>query len=244
MACTLCHTGPHSGFDQTITGEGDWRIVHNPLAWGNPDAEVAVLGFSKGPMQRGAFARSQHDEIAFKGGRKALARILHHVGLIGEPDSRIVDRAIADRSGGFHFGSLIRCTVERYDHKQAAWTGTGGGMLDKFIMTDFGRRVSSNCTERYLVRLSPNTKLVVMLGLGSKGNYVSACRRLFENTRTERSWQTINAVAYTDGELTVVHTEHFKSQGALLPNWLSGTAHPRGEFGLLARRAVQDALSR
>ena len=38
-----------------------------------------------------------------------------------------MDRLIADRSGRLAFGSLVRCTVERWDEAKATWPGTGGG---------------------------------------------------------------------------------------------------------------------
>lgn len=242
IACQRCHPEFQGGFDQSVTQQGDWRIVHNPLAWGNPDAEIAVLGFSKGPTQRGAIAASSHDSIAFKGGRSALAKILHHVGLIEHPSAQLVDSIIADRAGRFHFGSLVRCTVERRKTNGTGWTGTGGDMLDRFSATPLGSRVLSNCVSQHLVSLSPKTKLIVMLGLGSKQNYVRECRKAFASNRTTGTWRTVNEVAYTDGEITVVHVEHFRSQGALLPNWLAENRHPRGKFGLLARQAVKSAL--
>jgi hypothetical protein len=242
VACNRCHPNFAGGFDTSITQSGDWRIVHNPLAWGNPNAEIAVLGFSKGPTQRGAIAASEHDEIAFKGGRSALAKILHHIGLIEQPSANLVDSLISDHHGRFHFGSLVRCTVERRDSVTSAWTGTGGGMLDRFAATSFGRQIVSNCIDQHLVGLSPKTKLIVMLGLGTAGNYVRECRKAFASGRANNSWRTINEVAYSDGDVTVVHVEHFKSQGALLPNWLSEHGHPRGKMGLLARQAVAGVI--
>lgn len=98
------------------------------------------------------------------------------------------------------------------------------------------------CMRRYLSDLPARTKLVVALGMGSRGNYIAACRRAFESARPGR-WHTINDVAYHDDHLTVVHTEHFASQGALVPNWLSGDAHPRGHLGLMAREAVSAAIA-
>ena len=57
-----------------------------------------------------------HDEIAYKGSRGNLGKILKHVGLlksqVGEDLGQLVSRLIANRHGRFHFGSLIRCTVE------------------------------------------------------------------------------------------------------------------------------------
>jgi hypothetical protein len=233
-------------FDHTRRTVSDWRITANPLAWGNPDAEIVVLGFSKGPTQAGALTTVDHDVIAAKGRRLQVGRILAHIGLMpsGTPDSLKlnVDRLISDRKGRFHFGSLIRCTVERFDHNDQCWKGSGGGMLDKFVATDFGREVSRNCATRFLSGLPATTRLVVMFGLGSRGKYVREARRLFELARPD-AWRDVNEVAYSDDKITVVHVEHFASQGALIPNWLGVNPCKRAELGLLARAAVFDALA-
>ncbi|WP_454249244.1 hypothetical protein [Pseudomonas sp. R151218B TE3479] len=204
--------------------------------------EIVVLGFSKGPTQAGALASTPHDEIAYKGSRLNVGKILAHIGLIptDEPDrvKKNVDRLISDKSGRFHFASLIRCTVERYDHKSASWKGSGGGMLDKFIATTFGTSVATNCTTTFLRDLPKETRLVVMFGLGTNLNYVASAYSLFRRARPS-AWKMINSVAYTDGNITVVHVEHFASQGALIPNWLGEKAHPRSNLGLLSKAAVE-----
>lgn len=241
MVCSVCHQDNVYRFDEVQTSGVGWRITNNPLAWGNHNPKVIVLGFSKGPTQIGALRNSDHDSIAYKGGRTNVAKILHHVGLIERPDAAIVDRLLSERSGDFHFGSLIRCTVERFDPSSGSWKGTGGGMLDRFLQTDFGRRVAAACTERFLVDLPERTRLVLMMGMGTAGNYIKACQRLLESARPG-PWRSLHDVAYTDGKIVVVHTEHFASQGALIPNWLGGVAHERGRLGLLAREAVQFAL--
>ena len=242
VECAICHRGQAYSFDETRTEADGWRITNNPLAFGNQEPQVIVLGFSKGPTQARALASTPFDQIAFKGGRGNLAKILHHVGLLPTPDARLVDEAIANRAGRFHFASLIRCTVERFDPSDGSWKGTGGGMLDNFHGTPFGRKVIGGCTNRFLGELPKRTRLAILLGMGSKGNYINACRRAIEQARPG-GWRTINEVAYADDQLTVVHTEHFASQGALIPNWLSGESHPRGRFGLLAREAVALAMS-
>jgi hypothetical protein len=230
-------------FDKTKRTENNWRITANPLAWGNEEPEVLVLGFSKGPTQAGALASAPHDEIAYKGGRTNLGKNLRRIGLLPDlQDNELaltVDRLIADRRGRFHFGSLVRCTVEQFD--KGAWKGSGGGMLDKFTMTSFGKEVSRNCTERFLKDLPTRTRLIVMLGLGTKLNYVEASFNLFRHARGGQ-WRRINDVAYTDGEVVVVHVEHFKSQGNLIPRWLGQEAHPRSQYSELAARAVALAL--
>lgn len=226
-------------FDTTKRTEGDWRITLNPLAWGNDDPEVIVLGFSKGPTQAGALATADHDQIAYKGSRGNVGKILKHVGLLqqlkGEDPGQAASRLIADKQGKFHFGSLIRCTVERQD--SGAWKGSGGGMLDKFVATPFGQEISSNCTTQFLKKLPTKTKLIVMFGMGSKLNYVRESFTLYQNARGG-AWRWINEVAYTDGKVTVVHVEHFASQGNLIPRWLGEQAHERAQYGKMAAAAV------
>jgi hypothetical protein len=246
IACTLCHKRSVI-FDETRTtsNPGDWRITANPLAWGNPKPEVLVLGFSKGPSQAGELRRLPHNEIPYRKGRKQVGRILGHVGLLpaGTPDEqkRMVERAIADPRGRFAWGSLIRCTVERYAARQGQWVGSGG-MIDQFMASSFGREIANNCATRFLRDLPIETRLIVMFGLGAHGRYVSTARRAIEAARPG-SWRTLNEVAYADSKVTVVHVEHFASQGALIPNWLGQGGHPRGRLGILAREAVQSALS-
>jgi hypothetical protein len=243
VECAICHEGQAHAFDRTQTEGDGWRITNNPLAFGGAEPDVAVLGFSKGPTQAGDLSRTPLNEIAFKGGRTNLAKILHHVGLLERPDASMVDGHIVDAHGQFHFGSLIRCTVERFDADERVWKGTGGGMLDRFLATSFGSRIAGTCETRFLSELPSRTRLIVMLGMGAKGNYVAACRKLFEAVRPG-PWSRFNEVSYFDGQIVVVHTEHFASQGALIPNWLGGAGHERGRFGLLAREGVDFALSR
>jgi hypothetical protein len=243
--CTKCFKNIGVVFDETKRSEGDWRITANPLAWGNPQAEIVVLGFSKGPTQAGALSSTPHNDIAYKGSRRNVGKILAHIGLIEkvDPDAlkRNVDQLIADENGRFHFGSLIRCTVERYDRKAAMWKGSGGGMLDKFVGTSFGKEISSACTTRFLADLPAKTRLVIMFGLGSKNNYVDSAFELFKRARPG-DWKRINQVAYTDGRVTVVHVEHFASQGALIPNWLGEKQHDREIIGNLAIDAVSQVI--
>lgn len=243
--CSLCYEGRSVAFDKTQRESDGWRISANPLAWGGTRPEVVVLGFSKGPTQAGHLSGTPHDEIAYKGGRVAVGKILAHVGLIPGGDNtylkNCVDNLIADKRGKFHFGSLIRCTVERYDHRSEQWKGSGGGMLDKFVATSFGKSVAGQCSKRFLADLPDEVRAVVMFGLGTKGNYVKEARNLIEGARPG-NWQMVNEVAYTDGKVTFIHVEHFASQGALLPNWLGENQHERSRLGALAREAVKDIL--
>jgi hypothetical protein len=167
------------------------------------------------------------------------------VGLLppAEPNElkRMVSDAIADVNGRFGWGSLIRCTVERYHPAKKEWVGSGG-MIDQFMASDFGKTISSNCTTRFLRDLPPETRLVILFGLGAGCAYVKTARTAIEHARPAQ-WRTINEVAYSDGKITVVHVEHFASQGANIPNWLGQNRHPRARLGFLARDAVKQALS-
>jgi len=174
-------------FDETRREANGWRITANPMAWGNQHAEVVVLGFSKGPTQAGAIASAPHDDIAYKGSRNNVGKILEHVGLLalasGEAHRTAVDRLVADRQGRFHFSSLIRCTVERQEAATSEWKGTGGGMLGKFIKQPFGQDVTTRCVTRFLGALPSATKLVVLFGLGTNLSYVSASMEVFCKAR-------------------------------------------------------------
>ncbi len=191
----------------------------------------------------------RHEDIAYKGGRLSVGKILAHIGLVqrGDPrdQERQVNRIIADQAGLFHFGSLIRCTVERRDADDG-WTGTGGDMLGAFIATPFGAEIASTCAERFLKDLPRSTKLVVMFGMGKKQNYVQDARKLISKARGTYM-RTVNDIAYEDDHIVVVHVEHFKSQGNLIPKWLGEGEHAgdkRARFGRMAREAVGHALSR
>jgi len=102
--------------------------------------------------------------------------------------------------------------------------------------------VAKQCVTAYLGELPPNTRLVVMFGLGTKLNYVRDLFKLFE-TSIAGNWQWINEVAYTDGKTTFVHVEHFASQGALIPNWLGEKEHERSRLGQMAKSAVSSAFA-
>ncbi|WP_296745814.1 hypothetical protein [Mesorhizobium sp.] len=248
--CTECFRGEIVHFDRTKRDDRDWRITANPLAWGNPNAPIIILGFSKGQTQAGDLARTPHDQIAYKGNRPNVGRILAHVGLVKvgtrESQAAAIDRMIADRNGLFHFGSLIRCSVERYDRAKGEWKGSGGGMLDRFVGMPFGAEIAGNCVSKHLVNLPKASKLIVMFGMGSNQNYVREARSLMSQARGNRM-REISQVAYEDDHVTVVHVEHFASQGDLIPQWLGEGKHqdhPRSEFGRLARHAVNHAIER
>lgn len=243
--CDRCHLSPII-FDSTQRTEGDWRITANPLAWGNPHAEILVLGFSKGPNALGAMATKPHNSIPYAGKRPYVRKILARIGVM-KKDANI-DHLIADKTGIFAWGSLIRCTVER--QHAGEWKSSGGGMLDKFVATSFGREVAGNCASQFIKHLPTETKLVVLFGLGTKNKYVNEARKVIQNARPDGAWGKINEVAYTDGLVTFVHVEHFAAQGRLIPDWCGepdpkkdNTISTRSQLSEFAYEAAQAALS-
>ncbi len=247
--CALCHRNSPVVFNQTrtVSEKQDWRVTANPLAWGNPHAEILVLGFSKGPNALGALATKPHDDIPFAGKRRQVRKILARIGVMDmEAD---IGSLIASQAGQFAWGSLIRCTVER--QKAGNWKSSGGGMLDKFVATPFGHQVASNCAKKFLKNFPDETKLVVLFGLGEKLNYVREARKVIEMARGGANLCPINEVAYTDGLVTFVHVEHFASQGSHIPDWCGepnskkGNAiSTRSRLGDLAFDAAHAALYR
>ena len=243
--CALCHSRvPVFNRTSTIAADGNWRLTANPMAWGNPHPEVLILGFSKGPNQIQDIETRSHNDIAFRKGRANVGKILAHVGLIpsGTNDDlrKAVDQAIADENGRFGWGSLIRCTVERHEPKKSKWVATSK-MIDPFLNSQFGSDIASRCATRFLRDLPGETRLIVMFGLGTKLGYVSSAQAAIERARPGR-WRSINDVAYSDGLITVVHVEHFKAQGSLIPDWLGEKEKPRATYGKQAKAAVKEAL--
>lgn len=245
IACNRCFGSVDVRFDISQRSCEKWRITANPLAWGNINPEVVVLGFSKGPTQLGAIANSAHDEIAYKGHRTKIAKIFKAIGLLDSSesvDATTISKLISTTDGRFHFGSLIRCTVEQFNENTQEWIGSGGGMLDKFMKSDFGEKVASNCATQHLSELPTRTKLIVMFGLGQKLNYVNSAFQLFQKIRP-REWKRLNDVSYTDGQIVIVHVEHFASQGNLLPQWLGEKEGERVNYMLSARESVAYAIA-
>jgi len=243
--CPICFQERPVIFDETKRSQDGWRITANPMAWGSSEPEIIVLGFSKGPTQAGALNKVEHDEIAYKGRRTNVGKILAHVGLLPDvaPEQlhAEVDRLISSQNGRFHFSSFIRCTVERLDLKSGEWKGTNGGMLDGFMKSSLGNYVVNQCATRFLGALPSSTKLVVMFGTGSNLMYVEAALSALKIARPG-SWSRLNDIAYSDGTITVVHVEHFASQGSLIPDWLGIGEKPRARLGRLARTTVQRAV--
>jgi hypothetical protein len=122
-------------------------------------------------------------------------------------------------------------------------------MLGGFIADKWGTQVVANCTSRFLGRLPTSVKLVVLFGFGKNGAYVDQAEQAIRAARGSSNWRRISEVAYTDGRVTFVHVEHFRSQGRFIPDWLGHTrkdgsppSSKRTRWRLAAIEAVQLAF--
>jgi hypothetical protein len=242
IACNRCFSERHVDWGQTTHEPGDgWSIVNNPMSWGSRSPTTLVLGFSKGGNQNAKISSAPHDEVAFRGGRTNLSTILETLGLKAKYWS--IDELISCRNGKFAFGSLVRCSVKKWDGDK--WLMSGKDIMSSCLRDQKMGAVIDHCISQFIEELPASVQLVVMLGNDLK--YVAGCYSAIRKVRP--NLKTINAVAYGDEQVTFVHTVHFKAQGALVPNWSTGapgrsrkpeTDQPRKRE--LAQEAVSAAI--
>lgn len=215
IACDRCFNGRDVTWGRTSFEPGDgWSIVNNPMAWGNRTPQTLVLGFSKGGNQNDEILNRSHNDVAFRGGRANLSSILETLGL-KEPHEQI-DELISDQYGRFSFGSLVRCSVKKWDGEK--WLMSGKEIMSSCLRDKDMGAVIRNCIFQFLGVLPSSIRLVIMLGNDLK--YVKGCYSAIRDVRP--GLRMINAVAYRDEQVVFVHAVHFKAQGATVPDWATG----------------------
>nr|WP_175428634.1 hypothetical protein [Azospirillum argentinense] len=244
IACTDCFPGGTAEWGVSVAEGSGWRLTNNPMAWGGQNPRVLVLGFSKGGTQNDGILNRPHAEVAFRGGRHAVASVLGTLGLM--PSDRSIDELIADRDGDIAFGSLVRCSVSKLDHRSGRWVMSGSDIMGSCLREGAIGHVISNCTQRYLACLPPRLKMVVIFG--NDVDYMDGCFRAIAGVRP--GMRKLNAVAYTDGTVVFIHVVHFKAQGGIVPNWCHGepgrasqAEHDQPLKRELALQAIRSALA-
>lgn len=238
--CNRCYSGETVSWNHTSRrlGKGQpapWRIECNPCAWGATNPRYLVLGFSKGPNQ--AISGNNFDEIAFKGMRKNLSDILQSLGLLAPQES--IGAHINQRDPDWAFGSLIRCSMARWDEKKGDYLKSGGGIVCKAAQDPDSYQIAANCVERFLGELPQRLQVVVLLG--NDDPYVENCKRLV--CRHHSDLKPVNDMAYFAGNVLWVHTVHAKAQGRHVPDWLRGAPGTKqGEKGNKARNALHEQI--
>lgn len=239
IACGRCFGGNSVDWGHTSYEPGDgWSVINNPMAWGSRTPSILVLGFSKGGNQNDEILERHHNEVAFRGGRANLSKILETLGL--KPSHRTIDQLIAEPQGDFAFGSLVRCSVKKRDGD--GWLMSGKDIMSSCLRDRQMGTVISNCISEFLSDLPASVRLVVMLGNDIK--YIEGCYSAISENRP--GTKRINAVAYGDERVVFAHAVHFKAQGATIPEWANGVpgiAKEPDKDQALKRQLAMEAVS-
>ncbi|GAB4361129.1 MAG: hypothetical protein Kow006_31640 [Gammaproteobacteria bacterium] len=241
IECGECFEGMPIQWDKTrkVFGAGNppqWRIENNPAAWGARAPRYLVLGFSKGPNQQ--MSGRPFDEVAFAGMRNQLTSILVSLGLLSAGEH--VEDKIRPTETEWGFGSLVRCSIARWDAVSQDHLKTGGNILVNATTDPEASKVLRRCVEHFLTPAPNSLRVVIMLGNDQR--YVDACRRLF--AAHDADIVRLNDVSYGNGRLLWVHTVHPKAQGSHLGDWLGrNMSTGQGRKGRMAEEAVRKWLS-
>jgi hypothetical protein len=213
----------------------------DPGAWGSAQPKYLVLGFSKGRTQADIYANGNFDEVAFGGEhtRRNLTNILQTVGLL-KPDET-VDEKIRATEKDFHFASLVRCSLSRYDQRASAKLGSPvyatSGQLTTKAFSEV-RQIIDECTGVFLTNLPESLKAVLVLGVTDA--YIKSVREKMRELRPV-GFRVLNAVAYENDRVLWVHLTHPSRGNGTLNAWLtSGTNETSGHKRELASQVLRD----
>lgn len=213
IGCRSCYPAQGQSHEFFNSDGSKWKIEEPNAAWGSSTPQVVVLGFSRGGNQ--SKPGISFDEIAFKGMRTQLGKILTALRLVG---SDALDERIRASEQHLAFGSLIRCSVSQWEDATESYSKSGNSILQKFAKGDATRLVAEQCAKNFLMNLPEATRLVVLLG--NEERYIRFCNELIGRVRGEARW--VNSMAYDSKGVRFVHVIHAKAQGRLIPDWLAG----------------------
>jgi hypothetical protein len=213
-----------------------WRMVNDPGAWGSNEPEYLVLGFSKGATQAGIFDTGRFEDVAFAKMRPRLTQALRIAGVLGKGET--VDKKISSRNSNIAFGSLIRCSVTRYDQSASKKKGydvfaCSGALVTKSF--DEIPEIIDRCSRRFLVGLPKSVKAVLFLS--NTDQYVQGCQALLQKL-FPADFRRINPMAvWADGR-PWVHLAHPSGTNGHFGTWLESDIGPGQK-----RREALDALA-
>jgi len=219
---------------------GQWRMRRDPGAWGSARPKYLVLGFSKGATQADIYANGDFDAVAFGGERtrRNLTSILRKVGLL-KPDET-VDEKIKAAEKDFHFASLVRCSLSRYDEVASAKRGspvyaTSGRLIARAFSEV--RQIIDECADAFLTSFPDSLKVVLVLGVTD--SYIKSIREKMRNLHPV-GFKNISSVAYENNRLLWVHLTHPSMANVTLNAWLtSGTDETSGHKRELASQILR-----
>lgn len=194
----------------------NFKLEYNPGAWGSATPKVLVLGFSKGYNQTANINSRDFNDIPFSEWRDRLDFALRKIGLL--PENSSVNEKINDNEQNFAFGSLIRCSISKYNNKLGKYQKSGNNILSATFRNRFAGKIAFNCVRKFLTGLPHSLKLVVLLG--NNLNYVKCLKGLIEEFYP-KELQSINEVAYKTNNLTFVHITHPSRANGHFSSWLN-----------------------
>jgi len=159
------------------------------------------LGISKGNTQSRAYATEPFEQVAFKGIRHRILEILQSVGLLPDEGISRFERRFESAESEFAFASVVRCSLTGMDRKKEIHTADSPNVLPAFRPNSEGYLFVANCVDQHLAKLSPRTRLVLLLG--NTGAYISALQQIIAVKRGRVT--PINEVGYWTADVKFVH---------------------------------------
>ena len=216
---------------------GSWKIVNDPGAWGATNPRVLVLGFSKGFTQASAGRNDRFENVPFKGMRPRLSETLSLLGIL-KPSEDVSGRMISSESE-LAFGSLVRCSLSRFNARTERFECTGAIMPKAFV--EDVSAVVRTCAETYLSLLPESLRLVIVLGTGDA--YIDGCRDIVRSLYSS-TFGHLNDVAYRTADTWWVHVSHPSGLNGHHTAWMAGDAATKqGRKQLLAKSTIVQALA-
>jgi len=201
-----------------------WQMTNDPGASGSREPEYLVLGFSKGSTQADLYKTGKLEDVAFAGMRERLTKALQVIGVLGKNES--VTEKIMNPKGNFAFGSLIRCSVARFDSKASQAKGKPvysctGSLIQKSFKEI--PHIIENCSTKFLTSLPYSVKAVFFLG--NSDGYVKSCQKLIESKFPE-DFKRINAMAVKADNRLWIHLAHPSGLNGHFNTWLKSASGP------------------
>jgi hypothetical protein len=214
LNCSRCFKNGES-----IQQIGRWQMKRDPGAWGSARPKYLVLGCSKGATQVNIYANGDFDSVAFGGEctRRNLTNILRKVGLLMPHET--VDEKIRAGEKEFHFASLVRCSLSRYDSKNSAYRTSGPLIIKAFSEVS---SVIDNCADAFLTNLPDTLRVILVLGVDN--TYIKKFRDKMRGLHPI-GFRDINEVAYENERMLWVHLTHPSKGNGTLKAWLTGGAN-------------------
>lgn len=236
LTCSNCFTSQTA----SVQDIGKWRMRKDPGAWGSSTPKYVVMGFSKGATQADIYATGSFNDVAFGGEvtRRNLTNILKTVGLLRSSEQ--IDQKIKATEREFHFGSLVRCSMSRYDDKESAKQGvpvyaSSGPLVTKSFVEI--PEIIDRCAKTFLGAIPKSVKAMIVLGVTDA--YVRSFQKKMQALHPE-GFRVINKMAYRNNEMLWVHVTHPSRGNGTLNAWLTrGGGDTSGHKRLLAIEALR-----